>query len=142
MYVFQNYDNWKFFSPVFVIFVFQIVLEFLIIFLPFNSKFMFERAKSVDPIMSSVIQFANWAQNQIELFFQMDFFLQKTLKVFLSLLKWRSATRDFILMFWIIANDCACLMIYLFPECLVNKLNYGILHQLPAISNPNSKHSL
>ena len=77
MYAFQNYDNWKFFSPVFVIFVFQIVLEFLIIFQPFNSKFMFERAKSVDPIMSSVIQFANWAQNQIELFFQMDFFLKK-----------------------------------------------------------------
>ena len=49
-------------------------------------------------------------------------------------LKWRSATRDFIFMFWIIANDCACLMIYLYRDCLVNKLNYGILHQLPATS--------
>ena len=57
-------------------------------------------------------------------------------------LKRRSATRDFIFMFWIIANDCACPTMYLFRECLVNKLNYGILHQLPAISNPNSKHSL
>ena len=37
-------------------------------------------------------------------------------------------------MFWIIANDCACLMIYLFQDCLENKLNYGILHQLPATS--------
>ena len=54
--------------------------------------------------------------------------------------KRRSDTRDFIFMFWIIANECACLMIYLFWEYLVNKLNYGILHQLPAISNPNSKH--
>ena len=51
-------------------------------------------------------------------------------------LKWRSATRDFIFMFWIIANDCACLMNYLFWESLVNKLNYGVglLHQLPATS--------
>ena len=57
-------------------------------------------------------------------------------------LKCRSATWDFIFMFWIIANDCACLMNYLFRECLVNKLNYGILHQLPTISDPNSKHSL
>ena len=46
----------------------------------------------------------------------------------------RGATRDFIFMFMIIANDCACLMIYLFLECLVNKLNYGILHKLPATS--------
>ena len=28
------------------------------------------------------------------------------------MLKWRGATRDFTFMFWIIANDCACLMIY------------------------------
>ena len=49
---------------------------------------------------------------------------------------------DSIFMFWSNANDCTCLMIYLFRECLVNKSNYGILHQLPAISNPNSKHSL
>ena len=43
-------------------------------------------------------------------------------------------TRDFIFMFWIFANNCAFLLIYLFRECLVNKLNYGILHQLPATS--------
>ena len=49
-------------------------------------------------------------------------------------LKWRSATRVFIFMFWIITNDCTCLMMNLFRECLVNKLNYGILHQLPANS--------
>ena len=54
--------------------------------------------------------------------------------VIFNILKWRSATRDIIFMFWIIANDCACLMIYLFRDCLVNKLNYGILHQLPATS--------
>ena len=62
-----------------------------------------------------------------------------------KILKWRSATRDFIFMFWIIANDCACLMIYLFQECLVNTLNYGILHELLATSGhikSISKHSL
>ena len=37
-------------------------------------------------------------------------------------------------MFWISANDCVFLMIYLLRECLVNKLNYGILQQLPATS--------
>ena len=49
-------------------------------------------------------------------------------------LKWRGATRDFTFMFWIIANDCACLIILSVPEYIINKLKYGILHQLPAIS--------
>ena len=30
----------------------------------------------------------------------------------LSTLKWRDATQDFTFMFWIIANDCTCVMIY------------------------------
>ena len=37
-------------------------------------------------------------------------------------------------MFWIIANDCACLIILSVPEYFKNKLNYGALHQLPATS--------
>ena len=37
-------------------------------------------------------------------------------------------------MFWIIANDCACLIILSVPEYFINKLNYGALHQLPATS--------
>ena len=28
------------------------------------------------------------------------------------------------------------------PECIINKLNYGVSHQLPVIANPNSIHSL
>ena len=51
-----------------------------------------------------------------------------------GILKWRGATRDFTFMFWIIANDCACLIILSVPEYLINKLNYGVLHQLPATS--------
>ena len=57
--------------------------------------------------------------NSVMFLSSIDFELYKSLK-------WRSTTRDFIFMFWIIANDCACLMIYIFRECLVNKLNYGI----------------
>ena len=34
----------------------------------------------------------------------------------LWVLKWRGATRDFSFMFWIIANDCACLMILCIPR--------------------------
>ena len=37
-------------------------------------------------------------------------------------------------MFWIIANDCAFLMILSVRECNINKLYYGVLHQLPATS--------
>ena len=37
-------------------------------------------------------------------------------------------------MFWIIANHCAYPMIYSSQNALINKLNYGILHQLPGTS--------
>ena len=47
---------------------------------------------------------------------------------------WRGATWDFTFMFWIITNDCACLIILSVPEYLINKFNYGVLQQLPATS--------
>ena len=54
--------------------------------------------------------------------------------IHLRLLKWRGASRDFTFIFWIIANNCACLIVFSVPKYLINKLNYGVLHQLPATS--------
>ena len=65
--------------------------------------------------------------------------------------KWRGATRELTFMFWIIANNCACIMI-VFPRMHNKQIELWILHmrisvtfnfrQLPTITNPNSIPSL
>ena len=36
-------------------------------------------------------------------------------------LKRMGATQDLTFMFWIIANDCACVMIFFIQQCLIHK---------------------
>ena len=82
------------------------------------------------------LELINWSTNNVK-------WGSRSIDLFnldaLAYLKWRGATWDFTFMLWIIANEWIILSV---PEYLINELIYGVLHQLPAISNPNSKHSL
>ena len=67
-------------------------------------------------------------------------------------LKERDATQDFTFMVWIIANDCACMMIYQSNKHHHKQMELWVIHmrinvtldfgQLPTIANLNSIHSL